>query len=608
MQEAAGRCFTDNECLLFCCFVCCVDTQRLKAYLKKDSECSEEWADVDQPPTKPLNQVLREIYIIDKKDSGKATSEHEISQIQTAFRETFRPEAQIPSDHILEALPGEGPIKTVMMKGVAGTGKTVEAQKFAQDWAEGKTNQNIDYVFPITFRCLNSVKDKEYSLMELLKKFFVEINAERICQEETQIVFILDGLDEWTGRRLRFQEKDNLSDVTERTSVDVVLTNLIKGILLPSARILITTRPAAAGLIPRKYIDRMTELTGFSDLQKEEFFQKRFVDDEEKARTISQHLKKFQSLYIMCYLPVFCWIAATVLENILGLDEASALPKTMTVMYFHFVTAQFKHQNVKMDGHFVLTPDNIQAILSLGKLAFEQLKKGKFIFYESDLIECGINMTDAYEYSGLFRQMFKVENGLDKVKVFSFVHLSVQEFLAALYVSLSFENDGIDLLTPPTSTFSRRFRQKKNLYQTALDEALKSPNGHLDLFLRFLLGLSLGTNQFILFTRKSSQTNHGIVEYIKKKLRENISEERKINLLHCLNELGDDSLEQEIQQYLTSDSLSTKKLSPAQWSALAFMLLSSGKELDVFDLKKYGGSEDALLRLLPVVKASKRVL
>ncbi|KAJ0015653.1 hypothetical protein NQD34_013942 [Periophthalmus magnuspinnatus] len=143
--------------------------------------------------------------------------------------------------------------------------------------------------------------------------------------------------------------------------------------------------------------------------------------------------------------------------------------------------------------------------------------------------------------------------------------------------------------------------------------ALQSPNGHLDLLLRFLLGLSLSTNQSLLQglltqTGNSSKTNQKTAKYIKKKLRENVSAERSINLLHCLNELNDRSLVEQVQQYLRSGDLSEEDLSPAEWSALAFILLSSEEDLDQFELKKYCASEEALLRLLPVVKASNKAL
>ncbi|KAL3967179.1 NLR family CARD domain-containing protein 3 [Sarotherodon galilaeus] len=98
------------------------------------------------------------------------------------------------------------------------------------------------------------------------------------------------------------------------------------------------------------------------------------------------------------------------------------------------------------------------------------------------------------------------------------------------------------------------------------------------------------------------------VQYIKEKLSENLSAEKSINLIHCLNELNDRSLLEEIQQHRTSGSLSTGKLSPAQCSALTFILLSSEEDLDEFDFKKYSASEEALLRMLPVVKASNKAL
>uniref|UniRef100_A0AAZ1X6W9 NACHT LRR and PYD domain-containing protein n=1 Tax=Oreochromis aureus TaxID=47969 RepID=A0AAZ1X6W9_OREAU len=255
---------------------------------------------------------------------------------------------------------------------------------------------------------------------------------------------------------------------------------------------------------------------------------------------------------------------------------------------------------------------------SLGKLAFDQLQKGNLIFYESDLTECDIDIRAASVYSGVFTQIFKEERGLYQDKVFCFIHLSVQEFLAALHVHLMFMKSGLNLLEEQQtmSMLYKLFKKKKNfksLHQSAVNKALHSPNGHLDLFLRFLLGLSLQSNQTLLRcllteTGRSSQSNRETVQYIKKKLSENLSAEKSINLLHCLNELNDRSLVEEIQQSLRSGSLSTDELSPAQWSALVFILLSSEKDLDVFDLQKYSASEEALLRLLPVVKASNKAL
>uniref|UniRef100_A0A671YYV0 NACHT domain-containing protein n=1 Tax=Sparus aurata TaxID=8175 RepID=A0A671YYV0_SPAAU len=611
--------------------------RKLKSNLQKKFQCVFEGIAKAGNPTR-LNQIYTELYITEG-GTAEVNDEHEVRQIETASRKPDRPETTIRREDIFKASPGrDEPIRTVMTKGVAGIGKTVLTQKFTLDWAEDKDNKDIQFTFPFTFRELNVLKEKKFSLVELVHQFFTE--TKEICSfEEFQVVFIFDGLDE-CRLPLDFHNTEILTDVTESTSVDVLLTNLIRGKLLPSARLWITTRPAAANQIPPGCVDMVTEVRGFTDTQKEEYFRKRFRDEEQASRIIS-HIKTSRSLHIMCHIPVFCWITATVLEDVLKTRQGGELPKTLTEMYIHFLVVQSKVKKVKYDGgaetdpHW--TPESRKMIESLGKLAFDQLQKGNLIFYESDLTECGIDITAASVYSGVFTQIFKEERGLYQDKVFCFVHLSVQEFLAALHVHLTFMNSRVNLPVEEKqskSWWSKLLRDKpdpthlinsqeseprKNevaltqYLQSFVDEALQSPNGHLDLFLRFLLGLSLQTNLTLLTglltqTGSSSQTNQKTVQYIKKKISENLSTERSINLFHCLNELNDRSLVEEIQQHLSSGRLSTDKLSPAQWSALVFILLSSEKDLDVFDLKKYSASEEALLRLLPVVKASNKAL
>ncbi|XP_044037962.1 NLR family CARD domain-containing protein 3-like isoform X2 [Siniperca chuatsi] len=590
-----------------------------KSNLKKKFQCVFEGIAKAGNPTL-LNQIYTELYITEG-GTGEVNDEHEVRQIETASRKPDRPETTIRCEDIFNLSPGrDEPIRTVMTKGVAGIGKTVLTQKFTLDWAEDKTNQDIQFTFPFTFRELNVLKEKKYSLMELVHYFFTETKDAGTCMfEKFQVVFIFDGLDE-CRLPLDFHNNQILTDVTESTSVDVLLTNLIRGKLLPSARLWITTRPAAANQIPPECVDMVTEVRGFTDPQKKEYFKKRFRDEEQANRIIS-HIKTSRSLHIMCHIPVFCWITATVLEDMLKTREGGELPKTLTEMYIHFLVVQYKLKNIKYDGgaetdsHW--NPKSRKMIVSLGKLAFEQLQKYNLIFYESDLTECGINIKAASVYSGVFTQIFKEERGLYQDKVYCFVHLSVQEFLAALYVHLTFTNSGVNLLSKEQSTFQKSETRKDEFatqfYQSAVDKALQCQNGHLDLFLRFVLGLSLQTNQTLLLglltqTENSSKTNQVTVEFIKKKIEETPSAEKSINLFHCLNELNDRSLVEQIQQSLSSGSLSTNKLSPAQWSALVFILLSSEKDLDVFDLKKYSASEEALLRLLPVVKASKKAI
>ncbi|XP_071028944.1 NLR family CARD domain-containing protein 3-like [Oncorhynchus clarkii lewisi] len=580
--------------------------RELKSNLKKKFQCVFEGI-AKQGNTTLLNKIYTELYITEG-GTGEVNNEHELRQIETTTRKQARPETAIKCNNIFKPLTGQDKlIRTVLTKGVAGIGKTVSVQKFILDWAEGKANQDVQFVFSFPFRELNLMKTDQHTFIELVNHFSMETKQSRISNyDKYKVLFIFDGLDE-CRLPLDFQKKI-CWDVTESTSVDVLLTNLIKGNLLPSALLWITTRPAAANKIPSWCVDQVTEIRGFNDPQKEEYFRKRFSDEDLASRIIS-HIKTSRSLHIMCHIPVFCWISAIVLEHMLK-HKREKMPKTLTEMYTHLVVFHTKQKNEKYLGKEETGPHwNKESILSLGKLAFQQLVKGNLIFYEEDLKESGIDVNDASVYSGLCTQIFKEECGLYQDKVYCFVHLSIQEFLAAVYVFLSFINNNENLM----NKLQTNDKPEVTFYKSAVDKALQSETGNLDLFLRFLLGLSLESNQkhlrgLLTKTRSSSQSHEETVKYIKEKIRENPSPERSINLFHCLNELNDHSLVEEIQSYLRSGSLSRAKLSRAQWSALVFVLLTSEKELDVFDLKKYSRSDEGLLRLLPVVKASRAAL
>ncbi|KAL7403879.1 hypothetical protein ABVT39_006269 [Epinephelus coioides] len=602
----------------------------LQSYLQDNYMCVQEgWA--QKKDEQRLDDIYTELYITAGGDVHINT-QHEVTQIE-AKRKPADTEKTVKANDMFKPPSGRyKPIRTVLTNGIAGIGKTFLVRKFVLDWAEGRTNQDVDLVFPFTFRQLNLLKEKKICccLAELIHKCIREtkdITREALNyifttlqssgntnfdKSRFKLLFVLDGLDE---SRLQLDCSNNENqeadfDVTESIPVDVLVTNLIKKNLLPSARLWITTRPAAANQIHSDFVDIMTEVRGFTDQQKEEYFRKRYRDEEQANRIVS-HIKTSRSLHIMCHIPVFCWITATVLEDVMKTREGGELPKTLTEMYTGFLKFQV-HQIKKKYGQ----KQCIHYIKSLAKLAFHQLEKGKLIFYERDLKESGIDVSGASVCSGVFTE----EHGKDEDedKMFSFVHLSVQEFLAALYVERELVNRNKNVMSEPGQTCGGQVRKvfskmsMTEVHMFAIDKALQSPNGHLDLFLRFLLGLSLQTNQKhlrdLLKKKRSSETNQETVQYIKRKISENLSPEQSINLIHCLNELNDRSLVEQIQQSLSSGSLSTDKLSPAQWSALVFILLSSEEDLDVFDLKKYSASEEVLLRLLPVVKASNKAL
>ncbi|XP_058628731.1 NACHT, LRR and PYD domains-containing protein 12-like [Onychostoma macrolepis] len=565
---------------------------------------------------KYLNNIYTDLYVVENETGGRM-NDHEVIQIETNHNRLTAKEMPIKCNDLFKVHCDTGQQNgKVLTMGIAGVGKTVSVNKFILDWAEGKENQDIVFIFPLPFRRLNLIKE-EFSLIGLLNEYFFSCPEElpSLPEGDGKVMFIFDGLDECCFP-LSFKEGDRFTDFNGKTTVSNIITNLIKTHLVPSALIWITSRPAAASLIPRDYIDQVTEVRGFNDEQKEQYFNKN--SSPEVAGNIIRHIRKSRSLYIMCHIPVFCWISLTVLQPLVTQKSNPKTPTTLTGMYTNFLLTQQQQMENKYnhDPESKANPRSFNEILlKLGKLAFLHLEKGQLIFYKEDLEECGLNVSEGSVYSGLCTQIFQEEKAVSTRNVFSFVHLTVQEFLAALYVFLISKYEKTNLLIKSWREKLTWKLSKKpifKLHKAAVKKALQSENGHLDLFLRFLLGLSQESNQsdlkellpgLELKTKNVKDTT----DYIKKKIEIERSTERTINLFFCLNELKDDFVE-EIQRNLSSGILSAQNLSAAQWSGLVFVLLMSEETQEKFELQKYRRSDEALMRLLPVIKSTRRAL
>lgn len=593
-----------------------------------------------------MDKIYTELHII-QGESERVNKEHEIWEIADKSRSQTAEGAKINCNEIFKSAPENcvssaqdrrevRAIRTVMTKGIAGIGKTVSVKKFILDWADGTANEDLDFIFVMPFRELNLVKGEQFSLETLVRDFHPElknISVARIFVNH-KVLFIFDGLDE-SQLELNFKTTKRLTDASKESLVDTLVTNLIREHLLPSALIWITSRPGAVQRIPRQYVQQWTEVRGFNDSQKIEYFRKR-VEDKAVAERIITSITTSRSLYIMCHIPIFCWIAAKVLGCLLGKvdtqDDNIKIPTTLTEMYTHFLCIQMQVATDKYDMQNEsdiaiedIFRSNVEFILELGRMAFEHLNEGKIIFTVSDLNKYGIDINKAGLHCGLCTQVFKEENVFNTRKLYCFVHLTVQEYFAALFVYHSFASKRIDSLSLKNFLLIGSEEELKTtldadpvdlpldeLIEISLANSTLRKTGELDMFLRFLIGISLQSTQELLQGLIQQTEEHSaVVEKIRSSLIEidlgDCSPERCLNLIHCLIELKDSSLHETVQQYVKPNDGPETQLSPVQCSALADSILMSNTPLDEFDLKKYRPSAKGVFRLLPAMRNSRKV-
>uniref|UniRef100_A0A096M4Q8 NACHT domain-containing protein n=1 Tax=Poecilia formosa TaxID=48698 RepID=A0A096M4Q8_POEFO len=436
-----------------------------------------------------------------------------------------------------------------------------------------------------------------------------------------QVLFIFDGLDE-SRLPLDFNNKEILTDATESSSVDVLLTNLIRGKLLPSALLWITTITCCIHTtsLPSFCLSSFTALSVFHKDAAEGFvLNKSAIKD--LASTSITVAKTDNNLTEFCCVSLSCVVFGSVQDFNLKSRTRDELPVNRVKLVSYFLSegsAQRQKLNVSSSHpllHDAIFSSELDPILETSRLRSDAVNEGVNISYEHFLLNSGLLSLKKSVYRFVCENKTKHTSiKILQKKFFCMLNFQIHDFLKCYVLDYCVTSRDLSNLT---HVYNKGKLFVGNyvaifLYQT-IAESSQDKIGGMKKKERVKRELKLRTNQrplHGLLTQKarSLQKNQETVKYIKQKISDNQSVEKSINLFHCLNELNDRSLVEEIQRSLSSGRLSTDKLSPAQWSALVFISLSSEKDLDEFDLKKYSPSEEALLRLLPVVKAAKKVM
>ncbi|XP_030293584.1 NLR family CARD domain-containing protein 3 [Sparus aurata] len=499
-----------------------------------------------QGEKRPFDDVFTDLNITTTCDNGP-NIEHEVMTI--AKLDSNREEGKLLSTKdVLSAKRLErSSFKLLMIIGVPGSGKSMAVRRLVLDWMEERSHQHVAFLFPLLLRDLKQFEGSKISLLHILNTLYPATNKlreEDFSSEDCKLMFIFDGLDEYGGK-LDFHNTDILSEHTDFTTLNVIIVNLLRGRLLYRGLFVVTSRSQVQRYIPWDTPYDEIDVCGFRDSEREVYFNKRFRNPDQAARVIA-YINSCKTLRIMCHLPLFCSLVADEHERIFSQPGAQAeLPRGLTNIYTKLMFTLIRQQRrFRAPDH---SPDKEREFLmKLGKLAYNMLEKNQFKITKTDWKENGLNAEEAVINSGLCTQYITKPFVLFQEKVISFIHPTMQEYMAALYVFLSFRNQG-------KNVFEQHLKQKVRgilkghksieLYKNAVDRSLLCEDGKLDIFLRFLFGMSVKTNRellkpFCTTSFKWSTYTEDAAALIRKKMNENQNPGRNSNLQRCLEELA----------------------------------------------------------------------
>nr|XP_040031773.1 NLR family CARD domain-containing protein 3 isoform X1 [Gasterosteus aculeatus aculeatus]XP_040031774.1 NLR family CARD domain-containing protein 3 isoform X1 [Gasterosteus aculeatus aculeatus] len=533
----------------------------------------EQSRDRDSVSCPKLNVCSRTLLLVDGL-SDIQQKEHDLMQVGATRGRKRNHLRQLGLTKLLEPLTRVSlPPRVSLTVGVAGIGKTTWVRHFVRQWSQGLICADVSFVLPFAVCELNSVE--KVSAEKLVKLAFPHLtDPSVVLSSSCRTLLILDGLDEFRCSA-NFADAASCSDPKKEVSIDDLVTNIIRGNLLPDAAVWVTCRPRVASLIPGGLVDRVTEIPGFSPQDIRLFLDHHFSERDFGSK-IWTHLESHKILMVMCYIPSVCWIVAETLVYIMRSETDESLPRTCTELYAHFCSMKAEageprgREPVKMEQ---LHGSNRKLLGNLGRLAFYGLLKHKYTFSEQDLRAYGIDLLLG---QGSLGTGVLVREELAICTTYRFTHLTLQEFLAATFYHISSKRAIFDLFSESTMSWPKIGFQ--NHFRSAFQHSQQAEDGHLDVFVRFLTGLlspaALKPLAGLLAVGKDEGNQKAFAAGFLQGLLVGggaVVSLRAVNLAYCLHELQHAELLRSVEEDLQLGSLAGK-LTRAHCVVLGYLL------------------------------------
>ncbi|XP_061564445.1 NLR family CARD domain-containing protein 3 [Cololabis saira] len=524
----------------------------------------EQYRDRDSVSCPKLNISSRNLLQVEGL-SDLQQKEHDLMQVGVARGGKRNHLRQLAIAKLFQPLTRVSlPPRVSLTVGVAGIGKTTWVRHFIRQWSQGSICTDVHFVLAFTFCELNSLE--KLSAERLVKLKYPHLaEPSVVLSGACRTLLILDGLDEFHSA-LNFSDAAPCNDPKKEVSTADLITNIIRGNLLPDVTVWVTSRPGVASLIPGGLVDRVTEIPGFSPADIQIFLNHHFSEND-FASKIWEHLESHKILMVMCYIPCICWMTADTLLYIMQSGTQESLPRTCTELYAHFCSMKAEvgeprgREPIKMEQ---LHGSNRKLLGNIGRLAFYGLLKHKYTFSEQDLRAYGIDLllTQSSLGAGV---LIRVESALHTT--YRFAHLTLQEFLAATFYHVSSKRAIFDLFSESSMSWPKIGFQ--NHFRNAFQHSQQAENGHLDVFARFLTGLLCPTaikplSGLLAVGKDDGSQKAWAAGFLQGLLASGnaVVSLREVNLAYCLQELQHTELLRSVEEDLRQGSLAGKLTRP----------------------------------------------